>query len=109
VTTSAASAAVSSMPKGLPTAPASVTATAAKLAATMAWTAASDGGSPYTSWKVDTYQGTKLLKSQTVTGSARSASITGLKASTAYSFRVAAVTALGTSTTRTSSTVTTPR
>ncbi|MCU1373821.1 MAG: hypothetical protein JWO68_1107, partial [Actinomycetia bacterium] len=41
--TSAPSAAVSSLPRGLPAAPASVTATAAKLAATVAWTATSDG------------------------------------------------------------------
>ena len=81
-----------------PAAPTNVTATAGDRAATVAWTAPSNGGSTITSYTVTPYIGTAAQAPTTVTGSppATTATVTGLTNGTAYTFTVSATNAVGT-------------
>ncbi|TQJ52257.1 molybdenum-dependent oxidoreductase-like protein [Phycicoccus sp. SLBN-51] len=81
-----------------PAAPTNVTATAGDKAATVSWTAPSDGGSAITSYTVTPYVGTTAQTPTTVTGSPPSttATVTGLANGTTYTFTVSATNAVGT-------------
>ena len=80
-----------------PGAPTGVAATAGALQATVNWTApASDGGSVITSYRVTPYIGTTAQTAVSVTAPASSKTITGLTGGTAYTFKVAAINAVGT-------------
>jgi RHS repeat-associated protein len=75
-----------------PTAPTNVTATAGANQATVTWTAATASvGAPVTSYRVATGAGNAMV----VGGSATSATLTGLKGGTAYSFTVTAANSFG--------------
>ena len=88
-----------------PSVPQNVTAQAGYGGATIAWTApASDGGAPWSKYVVTSSPGNLTA---TVSPSATSATIVGLKPSTAYSFTVQAVNVAGTSPAGTSLPVTT--
>jgi hypothetical protein len=89
-----------------PTAPRSVAATAGIGTAKVTWTApASDGGAQWTKFTVVASPGGKTV---VVGATSRSASFTGLAASTAYRFNVTATNIAGTSPAGVSPTVTTP-
>lgn len=78
-----------------PSAPGSAAAQAAVGGATVTWTPpASDGGAPWTKYLVTTYPGGTATA---VPGTATSATITGLKEGTTYSFSVVAVNVAGAS------------
>ncbi|WP_406832193.1 DUF4082 domain-containing protein [Pedococcus sp. KACC 23699] len=81
-----------------PAAPTGVTATAADKAASVSWTAPSDGGSEITDYTVTPYVGTVAQTPVTVTGNppVTTASVTGLTNGTAYTFTVTATNAVGT-------------
>ena len=80
-----------------PGAPTAVSATAGVQQATVNWTApASDGGSPITSYRVTPYIGATAQTPVTVAAPATSKTITGLTGGTAYTFKVAAINAVGT-------------
>ena len=65
--------------------------------ATVNWTApASNGGSAITSYRVTPYIGTTAQTPVSVARPATSKTITGLTGGTAYTFKVAAVNAIGT-------------
>ena len=96
--TSALSAASNTVtPRGAPAAPTAVAATRGNASASLTWTPGSNGGSTVTSWIVTTRIGTTVVRTTTVPGSTPSTTITGLTNGTAYTFRVQAVNALGTS------------
>jgi hypothetical protein len=80
-----------------PAAPTGVLATAGEGSATVTWTAPSPGTSPITSYTITPYIGTTAQPATTITGSppASSATITGLKNGTAYTFTVSAANAVG--------------
>ncbi|MEA2635502.1 MAG: hypothetical protein QOH92_2269 [Chloroflexota bacterium] len=74
-----------------PTAPTGVTATAGANQATVTWSAATGSpGTPVTGYVVTAYAGTLAQNSTAVNGTSTSTPITGLKAGTAYTFRVTA-------------------
>jgi hypothetical protein len=78
-------------------APTGVTATAGALSASVAWTApASEGGSPITGYRITPYVGATAQTAVNVAATARSATVSGLTAGTSYTFKVAAVNAVGT-------------
>jgi M6 family metalloprotease-like protein len=84
-------------PVGVPGAPTIGTATAGNGQATLTWTApASNGGSAVTGYKVTPYIGATAQTVQTFNSTATSQAVTGLTNGTAYTFRVAAVNAIGT-------------
>ncbi|MFM5905022.1 MAG: S8 family serine peptidase, partial [Micrococcales bacterium] len=62
----------------------------------LSWTAPSNGGSAITGYRVESYNGTSWVSVGTPTGT--TFSVTGLSASTNYSFRVVAINAIGEST-----------
>jgi hypothetical protein len=85
-------------PPTAPYAPTGVTATAADGAASVAWTAPANGGSPITSYTVTPYIGSTAQPTTTVTGSPpqTSVTVTGLSDGTTYTFTVSASNAIGT-------------
>ena len=95
----------------LPTAPAAptgVTAVPGNVSATVSWTAPANGGSAITSYRITPYVGAAAQTVRTVSASATTLIVTGLTNGTAYTFRVAAVNAIGTSALSTASAAVTP-
>jgi hypothetical protein len=80
-----------------PAAPTGVTASPASSQAQVSWTAPNGNGSAVTGYIVTPYLGTSAqTPTQVLSGSATSASITGLTNSTAYTFTVSATNSFGT-------------
>jgi Domain of unknown function (DUF4082)/Fibronectin type III domain len=86
-------------PPAAPAAPTAVSAIAGNAAAAVSWTAPGNGGSPITSYTVTPYIGSVAQTATTVTGAppVSSANITGLTSGTAYTFKVTATNAVGSS------------
>jgi N,N-dimethylformamidase beta subunit-like protein/fibronectin type III domain protein len=84
-------------PAGVPGAPTNVTGVAGNASVALSWTApASDGGSPITGYRITPYIGANA-QTPILTGSpATTRNITGLTNGTTYTFRVAAINAVGT-------------
>ncbi len=80
-----------------PQPPTGVTSSAGKRSALVSWTPGFAGGSPLTGHLVRVYGPTGLLSTLTVSGTATTATVTGLKAGTGYAFTVTARNAIGTS------------
>jgi Domain of unknown function (DUF1929)/Fibronectin type III domain/Glyoxal oxidase N-terminus len=93
-----------------PAAPTGVRATAGDGFATVSWIAPPDSGSPVTGYTVTPYIGGTAQPATTVTGNppATSATISGLRNGTGYTFTVTATNAIGTSPASTPSNVVTP-
>ena len=89
---SPASSAVTGTPKGVPSTPTSVSATAGDRQVVVTWAASNANGSNISGYKVDDGQGHKC----TTTG-ATSCTVTGLTNGTTYSFSVVATNAIGSS------------
>ncbi len=104
---------ITSQPSSLPAAPANVVATAGPAAgsASVSWGVPADGGSPITSYRVTPYIGTTAQAVTTVSGSppAASTTVSGLTNGTAYTFKVAAVSANGTGAQSAASNAVTPQ
>jgi Ca2+-binding RTX toxin-like protein len=96
-------------PAAAPGAVTGVNAVAGSAGATVSWSApASDGGSGITGYSVQVLSGTTVQRTVTV-GNVHSTVVTGLTNGTAYSFRVAAVNAVGSGAMSTASSAVTPR
>jgi hypothetical protein len=93
-------------PPTAPAAPSGVTATAGNASATVSWSAPANGGSAITSYTVTPYIGSTAQTPVTVT--APTAAVTGLTNGTAYTFKVSATNAVGTSPDSAASTPVTP-
>ncbi len=95
--TSAASAkSTAVVPYALPAAPVISAATAGSQSAVLSWSAPNNGGSTITGYVVTPYIGAVAQAPQTFAGTATTATVTGLTAGTAYTFRVAAQNLAGT-------------
>ena len=91
-----------------PGAPTGVTATAGNAQATVGWTApASDGGATITGYTVTPYIGA-TAQTPTTVGNILSTAVTGLTNGSAYTFKVAAINAVGTGVQSTASSSVTP-
>ncbi|RBY78512.1 peptidase S8 [Blastococcus sp. TF02-09] len=87
----ARSAQVTATPRTTPGAPTISSVTAQRLAVAVRWTRpASDGGAPLTGYVVQAFSGRTLVKSVTAGATASGVTVGGLKAGTAYTFRVLA-------------------
>ena len=84
------------VPYVLPSAPTVTAATAGSLVATLTWTTPANGGSAISGYVVTPYIGTVAQAGQTFTGTATTATVTGLTAGTTYTFTVAAQNLAGT-------------
>jgi peptidoglycan/xylan/chitin deacetylase (PgdA/CDA1 family)/PKD repeat protein len=86
-------------PPTAPAAPTGVSATAGNAAATVSWSAPGNGGSAITSYTVTPYIGTTAQPPVQVTGAppATTRLVPGLSNGTAYTFKVTATNAVGTS------------
>ncbi len=107
-TNSAASVVVT--PATVPSAPVAPTVTRGNAQVTVAWVAPANGGSAITGFTVSTYSGTTLVTGKTCTPSPATATtcvVTGLTNGTAYTFKVKARNAIG-STNSAASVVATP-
>ncbi|MBG6060168.1 peptidoglycan/xylan/chitin deacetylase (PgdA/CDA1 family), partial [Cryobacterium sp. MP_M5] len=93
-----------------PAAPTGVSAVAGKGSATVNWTAPANGGSAITSYTVTPFAGAVAQTPVQVTGAppATSTPVTGLTNGTAYTFRVTATNAVGTSPASAASAAVTP-
>jgi hypothetical protein len=81
----------------VPAAPTAVTATAGGASATVKWTApTSDGGSPITGYKVIPYKSGVAQTATNVEAEVSTTVITGLTPGASYTFKVAAINAIGT-------------
>jgi subtilisin family serine protease len=81
----------------VPEAATNVSASAGKRSATVNWTLGSDGGSAITGSTVRIYSGGKLVGTASVSGTASSVTISGLKAGTSYTFATITHNAVGSS------------
>ncbi len=107
---SAASNAVTPQTAVVPAAPSGVLARPGSSSARVTWTgAASDGDSPITGQTVTAYAGSTAATSMTVGASATSATVSGLDNGTAYTFRVTAQNAVGSSAPSAASAAVTPQ
>jgi hypothetical protein len=107
---SAQSNAVTPQAAVVPSAPTGVNATPATQSASVSWTVpSSDGDSPITGYRVTPYIGSTAQTPTQVGASATSATVTGLTNGTAYTFRVAAINAVGTGPDSAASAAVTPR
>jgi hypothetical protein len=105
---SAASNSVTPTQASAPGAPTAVGAAAASSRALVSWTApAADGGSAITGYKVTPYLGA-TAQAPTTVGAVTSATISGLTNGSAYTFKVAAINAIGTGTESAASAAVTP-
>jgi hypothetical protein len=93
-TASAASAAV--VPYTIPAAPTITAASAGDSSASLNWSAPTNGGSTITSYIVTPYIGLVAQSSQTFSGTATSATVSGLTPGTIYTFTIAAHNLAGT-------------
>jgi uncharacterized repeat protein (TIGR01451 family) len=93
-----------------PDAPTNVLASSGNATAQVTWLAPYDGGSPITSYRVTPFIGTTAQAFVTVTGNppTTTANLTGLTNGTAYTFKVTAINALGSSVFSASSNTVTP-
>ena len=108
-TESAASAAI--IPAVAPTAPAAPTVVKGHLSVQLTWVAPANGGSAITGYTVSTYTGTTLVTGKTCTPSPATATtcvVTGLTNGTAYTFKVKATNAVGSSADSVASAAVTP-
>jgi subtilisin family serine protease len=80
-----------------PAAPSSVVATAGVRSASLKWVRGADGGSVVTGQTITIYRGSTRIGTVAVSGSATSATVTGLRQGTSYSFTVSATNSVGTS------------
>jgi Domain of unknown function (DUF4082)/Fibronectin type III domain len=104
---SAASNAVTPFTSVPPDPPTGVSASAGASSARVSWTTpAFDGGSPITSYTITPYIGATAQATSTASGSATSATVTGLTNGTAYTFKVTATTVAGSTTSGASGAVT---
>ncbi|HEV7750722.1 MAG TPA: DUF4082 domain-containing protein [Baekduia sp.] len=93
---SASSNAVTPMAPTEPDAPSGVTAAAGSASAKVAWAApAADGGSAITGYTITPYAGGVAQATTSAPASATSAAVTGLNNGTAYTFKVSATNAVG--------------
>jgi hypothetical protein len=107
-TDSAASATLT--PRSLPSAPTGVSGTPGNGQVVLSWSApASNGGSPITGYTVTPYLGATAQTPVVFNSTATTQTITGLTNGTAYTFKVAAVTAAGTGASSAASSAITPR
>ncbi|WP_404350837.1 fibronectin type III domain-containing protein [Phycicoccus jejuensis] len=83
---------------GPPLPPTALVAARADGSALLTWTPPSDtGGQPITGYQLQVRTGTTVVETRTLTGAPTSTTVTGLTNGTAYTFRLAAVNALGAS------------
>ena len=106
---SAASNAVTPTPPTVPGTPTGVLANAATSEAQVSWSAPGNGGSEITGYVVTPYVGGSAQTPVTESGSGTSATLTGLKNGTSYTFTVAAKNAIGTSGESSASNAVTPQ
>ena len=89
---------------GVPSRPRSVRASADADSVDVSWSAPSDdGGAGISGYRVDLYRGSSRVDRKSLSGSARSASFTGLAADTAYEVRISARNSAGRGPTATAS------
>jgi hypothetical protein len=103
---SAASNAVTPTSGTTPAAPTSVSAQPASSSARVSWTAPPESGSALTGYTVTPYVGTTAQTPVAASGSATSATVTGLTNGTDYTFKVTATNGVGTGPAGTSASVT---
>ena len=93
----------------VPGTPTGVTATPGNTQATVTWTAPSNGGSAITAYVITPYlNGTTAQTAQTFTSTNTTQAVTGLTNGNAYTFKVAAINAVGTGNQSSSSNSVTP-
>jgi peptidoglycan/xylan/chitin deacetylase (PgdA/CDA1 family)/PKD repeat protein len=91
-----------------PATPTGVAAVAGNASATVSWSAPNNGGSAITSYTVTPYAGTAAKTPVQVTAPATVATVTGLVNGAAYTFKVSATNAIGTSAASVASSPVTP-
>jgi titin len=96
-------------PAGAPVTPAAPTASAGDTTATVTWTAPNNGGSAISGYTLQVFTGTTQVGANRPLGNVTSTTVTGLTNGTAYTFRVAATNANGTSQFSAASAAVTPR